>query len=323
MKVTVAKKREVAHGIYAFELADPCGAPLPAFSAGAHIDVHLRDGLTRQYSLCNSPHEQHRYMIGVLLEPSSRGGSAAMHALAEGATLEIGVPKNHFPLTHDATHSVLLAGGIGVTPILCMAERLARGNASFEVHYCVRDPERAAFRERFATPALQPHSTVYFDTAPAAERIDFGKVLAGPAADKHLYVCGPAGFIDAVLREAARLGWQSANVHREYFAAAGANAAANAATNSTADGPFQVKLASSGRTIDVAAGVPVTRALCEAGVTIATSCEEGVCGTCLTRVLAGQPDHRDVYLTDEERAANDQFLPCCSRARSPLLVLDL
>ncbi|HVE10928.1 MAG TPA: PDR/VanB family oxidoreductase [Paraburkholderia sp.] len=318
MKVTVAKKHEVARGICAFELADPCGAPLPAFSAGAHIDVHLRDGLTRQYSLCNGPHEQHRYMIGVLLEPASRGGSAAMHALAEGATLEIGAPKNHFPLAHDATHSVLLAGGIGVTPILCMAERLAHGNASFEVHYCVRDAERAAFRERFAAPGLQPYSTLYFDSAPAAERIDLGKVLAAPSAGKHLYVCGPAGFIDAVLREAERRGWQSANVHREYFGAAPANTAQN-----TADGPFQVKLASSGRIVDVAAGVPVTRALSEAGVTIATSCEEGVCGTCLTRVLEGAPDHRDVYLTDAERAANDQFLPCCSRAKSPLLVLDL
>ena len=147
MKVRITRKFEVARNISAFELADPVGASLPAFSAGAHIDVHLGHGLIRQYSLCNSPGEQHRYLIGVLLEPASRGGSTAMHGLPEGTLIEIGEPKNHFPLSHDATHSILLAGGIGVTPILSMAERLAHTGASFELHYCTREPERAAFRE--------------------------------------------------------------------------------------------------------------------------------------------------------------------------------
>jgi vanillate monooxygenase ferredoxin subunit len=317
MKVRITSKREVARDVNAFELADPEGHPLPAFSAGAHIDVHLGDGLTRQYSLCNSPNEQHRYLIGVLREPASRGGSIAMHALNESALVEISEPRNHFPLAHDATHSILLAGGIGVTPILCMAERLAHTEASFELHYCTRELARAAFRERLDAPHLGRQSRLYFDNGPADERIDLPKVLGTPAKGKHVYVCGPGGFIEAVLEHSRELGWDSANVHREYFAAARSGAVAHS------DRPFQVKLASSGRVIDVAAGESVARALDNAGVTLATSCEEGVCGTCLTRILSGEPDHRDVFLTDEERRANDQFLPCCSRSNSPMLVLDI
>jgi vanillate O-demethylase ferredoxin subunit len=317
MKVRITSKREVALDVSAFELADPEGHPLPSFSAGAHIDVQLGNGLTRQYSLCNSPSEQHRYLIGVLREPASRGGSIAMHALTESALIEISEPRNHFPLAHDATHSILLAGGIGVTPILCMAERLAYTGASFELHYCTRNPARAAFRERLDAPHLGGRSRLYFDNGPADERVDLPKILGTPAIGKHVYVCGPAGFIAAVLEHTRELGWDSANVHREYFAAASPGAAAHA------DGPFQVKLASSGRVIHVAAGESVVKALDNAGVTLATSCEEGVCGTCLTRILSGEPDHRDVFLTDEERRANDQFLPCCSRSRSPMLVLDI
>jgi vanillate O-demethylase ferredoxin subunit len=317
MKVRITRKFAVARNISAFELADPAGASLPAFSAGAHIDVHLGHGLIRQYSLCNSPGEQHRYLIGVLLEPASRGGSSAMHSLPEGTLIEIGVPKNHFPLSQDATHSILLAGGIGVTPILSMAERLAHTGASFELHYCTREPDRAAFRERFDEAHLKGHTRLYFDNVPLAERIDLSKVLRDPEPGKHLYVCGPGGFIEVVLDQARQLGWNSANVHREYFTAAPASGSTDA------DGPFQVKLARSGRIVDVGAGQTVIKALDEAGVMVATSCEEGVCGTCLTRVLSGDPDHRDVYLTEDERRANDQFLPCCSRSKSPMLVLDL
>lgn len=317
MKVRITHKFEVARDISAFELADPDGAALPAFAAGAHIDVQLGNGLTRQYSLCNSPSERHRYLIGVLRDPASRGGSVAMHALREGALVEIGEPKNHFPLSPDATRSILVAGGIGVTPILCMAERLAHTGASFELHYCTREPERAAFRERLSEPHLNAQTRLYFDNGPFVERIDLPKVLGNPEPGKHLYVCGPGGFIESVLDHARQLGWHGANVHREYFTAAPANG------DTDKDAPFQVKLAKSGRIIDVGAEQTVVKALDEAGVMVATSCEEGVCGTCLTRVLSGEPDHRDLYLTEDERCANDQFLPCCSRSKSPMLVLDL
>ena len=218
----------------------------------------------------------------------------------------------------DARHSILIAGGIGITPILSMAERLAHEGASFELHYSTRTPERTAFRERLEAPHLKQQLHVYHDTAPPEQGIDLAAVLAKPQAGTHLYVCGPGGLIDAVLDSARRNDWSEANLHREYFAAA-----ASAVANNTDDRAFQVKLASNGQLIDVPPGQNVVAMLSAAGIDIATSCGEGVCGTCLTRVLEGEPEHRDFYLTDEERVANDQFLPCCSRSKTAVLVLDL
>jgi vanillate O-demethylase ferredoxin subunit len=314
MQVKIARKFAVATDICAFELTRPDGAALPAFSAGAHVDVMLRDGLVRQYSLCNSPSESHRYLIAVLRDANSRGGSVAMHALEEGGLLEIGEPKNHFALHARARHSVLLAGGIGVTPILAMAETLDREGAAFEMHYCARSAARMAFRERLAGARFSERVHLYFDDAEAGERLRLNRLLAQPRPDTQLYVCGPVGFIAAAIDAAKAAGWDDANVHREFFAAAPAQ---------EGGGAFQVTLSSTGRVIDVASDMTVVSALAQAGVEVPTSCEQGVCGTCLTRVLSGEPDHRDVYLTDEEKAANDQFLPCCSRSRSPMLVLDL
>lgn len=315
MQVRIIRKLGIATDICAFELVKPDGSALPAFAAGAHIDVHVGEGLVRQYSLCNHPGDTQRYVIGVLREASSRGGSVAMHALAEGSLLEISEPKNHFPLAEAATGSLLLAGGIGVTPILSMAEHLARTGASFEMHYCTRDPGRVAFRDRLVEARFADRVHLYFDSAPADERVNLRALLAAPAAGKHLYVCGPAGFIGAVLETAAAAGWDERNLHREYFAAA--------AQPETLSDEFQIMLASSGRVIDVKGEQTVIAALTAAGIELPTSCEQGVCGTCLTRVLSGEPDHRDVYLTDDERAAKDCFLPCCSRSKSPMLVLDL
>ncbi len=315
MKVQVKKKVVAAEDIVAIELADPGGAPLPAFSAGAHIDVVLGDGLIRQYSLCNNPSDRSSYVLGVLLEPESRGGSKAMHALQEGDVIEISEPKNHFPLDNDARHSILIAGGIGITPILCMAERLAHIDASFELHYCTRSPERTAFKERFEQEHLKANSRIYHDTSPVEERFDIARVVANPQPDRHLYVCGPTGFIEMVLNAAKEAGWPEANLHREYFT--------GVEQDTSNDGSFQVKLASSGQVITIPADKTIVEALADEGIDVPVSCEQGVCGTCLTRVLEGEPDHRDLYLTDAEREANDQMLPCCSRSKSPLLVLDL
>ncbi|QCP54091.1 oxidoreductase [Trinickia violacea] len=314
MQVRIARKFPVAIDICAFELARPDGAALPAFSAGAHIDVQLGGGIVRQYSLCNRPGETHRYLIAVLRDANSRGGSLAMHALEEGGVLDIGEPKNHFPLSATAGHSLLLAGGIGVTPILCMAEALAQAGASFEMHYCTRNAARTAFRDRLADARFADRVHLYFDDARDDARLDLDALLAKPAPDTHLYVCGPSGFIGAVIEAAKAAGWDDARVHREFFAAA---------PQEGSHGAFQIKLSSNGRVIDVAHDESAASALVAAGIDLPTSCEQGVCGTCLTRVLAGEPEHRDCYLTDEERAANDQFLPCCSRSRSPVLVLDL
>lgn len=315
LKVRVENKVCEADGICSFELLPVGGAELPGFEAGAHIDVHLRDGLVRQYSLCNPPHERHRYQIAVLREPASRGGSIAMHDEIEaGHIIAISAPKNHFPLA-PARRSLLFAGGIGVTPILAMAEALSGAGAEFEMHYSVRSPEREAFRERIAAAPFAAHVHVHYDSGDEAQKLAAARVLGAPDAGTHIYVCGPKGYIDHVLGAAEALGWPPAQVHREYFSAA--------PVDPVGDTAFDVKLASSGQVITIPAGRTVVEVLAANGIDIPVSCEQGVCGTCLTRVLDGVPDHRDVYLTDEERAANDQFTPCCSRSKSAVLSLDL
>jgi len=316
LSVRVARKALEATDICTFELVGVDGAALPAFSAGSHVDVHLPGGLTRQYSLCNDPTETHRYLIGVLRDPVSRGGSQALHAqVQEGQVLQISTPKNHFGLAHDARRSLLLAGGIGVTPILCMAERLAMTGADFAMHYCTRSRDRAAFLQRITTSRYAPRVQFHFDDGAADQKLDLFALLADPQAGVHLYVCGPKGFMDAVLATARAQGWPESQLHYEFFGAEVAR--------SDSDAGFEVQLASSGRVITVAKDKTVTQALSAAGVEVQTACEQGVCGTCLTRVLSGVPDHKDMYLTPEEQAANDQFTPCCSRAKTARLVLDL
>lgn len=315
IEVKVANRVCEADGICSYELVRTDGQALPPFEAGAHIDVHLAGNLVRQYSLCNAPGETHRYQIGVLRDADSRGGSQAMHDHVDtGSVLQISAPKNHFPLV-DAQRTVLLAGGIGVTPILAMAEALAAQGARFELHYSARSPEKAAFKERLAGCGFAAQVQFHYDSGDAAQKLDLATLLAAPEAGTHVYVCGPQGFIAYVLDTAKGLGWPAAQLHVEYFSAA--------AVDTSGDGAFDVKVASSGQTFTVPAGKTVIRILEEQGVVIPYSCEEGVCGTCLTRVLEGVPDHRDMYLTEEEQAANDQFTPCCSRSRTPLLVLDL
>ncbi|HEU6454862.1 MAG TPA: PDR/VanB family oxidoreductase [Roseateles sp.] len=312
LNVRVARKTREAEAICSYELVPVDGAALPPFAAGAHVDVHLPNGLVRQYSLCNAPGETHRYLIAVLRAADSRGGSQAMHDDVDvGTLLTISAPKNHFPLV-DAARTLLLAGGIGITPILAMAETLAADRAKFEFHYCVRSPERAAFLERIRSAGFATQVQVHYD---ADRTLDLASLLAAPQPGTHLYVCGPQGFIDHVLDNAKARGWSAGQLHVEYFGAA--------AADTGGDQPFDVRLAASGRVVTIPVGRTVLKVLAEQGVDIPYSCEEGVCGTCLTRVLEGVPDHRDLYLTDAERAANDQFTPCCSRARTPLLVLDL
>ncbi|MBE8593756.1 oxidoreductase [Pseudomonas sp. MAFF 301449] len=315
IEVVVTSRRTEAQDICSYELARVDGAPLPPFSAGAHIDVHLPDGLIRQYSLCNHPEERHRYLIGVLNDPASRGGSLSLHhQIHEGSRLTISEPRNLFPLAHDARRSLLFAGGIGITPILCMAERLAHTGADFELHYCARSSERAAFVQRLKASPFAERVFLHFDEQPDTA-LDAAQVLAAPEATVHLYVCGPGGFMQHILDSARAQGWQEDCLHREYFSAA--------PVDSSADGAFSVKVASSGQVFEIPADKSVVQVLESHGIEIAMSCEQGICGTCLTRVLEGIPEHRDLFLTEQEQALNDQFTPCCSRAKTPLLVLDI
>jgi vanillate monooxygenase ferredoxin subunit len=313
--VKVLRKAQEAEGIASFELARADGGPLPAFSAGSHVDVQVPGGLTRQYSLCNDSGEQHRYRIAVLRDAASRGGSVAMHdAVHEGDVIQISAPRNHFPLQH-AKRSLLFAGGIGVTPLLCMAQRLAAIGADFEMHYSTRSVERTAFREEIAASHFASKVHFHHDDGAAAQVLNVPEALGTHDADTHIYVCGPGGFINHVVQVAQGMGWLAAQIHVEHFAAA--------PQDHSADAAFEVKIASTGKTCTVPAGETVVQALARQGVEILTSCEQGVCGTCITRVLEGEPDHRDLYFTDEEKAKNDQFTPCCSRSRTKVLVLDL
>lgn len=316
LAVRVRRKHQEALDIRSFELVSVDDGPLPAFGAGAHIDVHLPNGLTRQYSLCNDPGERHRYVIGVLKDPASRGGSRALHeAVHEGDVLRVGLPRNQFALNEQATRSLLLAAGIGITPLLCMAERLARLGAPFELHYSARSRARMAFDGRIEQSGFAAHVHRHVDDGDPGQRLDLPALLAAPDAGTHLYVCGPRGFIDAVLRTAREAGWNEARLHHESFVAQTAVA--------DGDQAFEVRLARSRRCIMVPRDQSVTAALAAAGVAVPTSCEQGICGTCVTAVLEGEPDHRDMFLTPAEQASHRQFTPCCSRAKSPFLVLDL
>jgi vanillate O-demethylase ferredoxin subunit len=315
IEVKVVDKVQEAQDIASFELARVDGASLPPFSAGSHIDVQVNGDIVRQYSLCNHPGETHRYLIAVLRDPASRGGSVAMHdQIKVGDVITISEPKNHFPLT-QAKRSLLFAGGIGVTPILCMAERLAQIGADFEMHYAARSQDRMAFYERIKSGTFADRVHFHFDDGDAAQKLDVKAVLAGAPPDAALYVCGPTGFIDYVIGSAEAAGKAANTIHKEYFGAV--------LQTSADDGVFEIKLASSGAVYPVPADKTVLEVLVANGVDVPYSCEQGVCGTCLTRVLEGTPDHRDMYLSDEEQEQNDQFMPCCSRSKSKLLVLDL
>ena len=317
LNVRVARKRIEASDICSFELVSESGAPLPAFAPGSHIDVHLPQGFTRQYSLCNDPAEAHRYLIAVLKDSASRGGSRALHdAVNEGDVLSISAPRNHFALVEGAQRHLLLAGGIGVTPLLCMAEQLAATGRAFDMHYCTRSRARTAFVERIEASPFAARVQFHFDDGAEHERFDIERLLASTDDDgTHLYVCGPGGFMNAVLDKARALGWPGHRLHYEFFAAEVAD--------TSGDASFEVRLARSGRIVTVPADRSVADALADQGVDVPVSCGQGICGTCVTRVLDGEPDHRDLYLSPDEQARNDQFTPCCSRSKSRTLVLDL
>ena len=302
-----------ADDIRSIELVGADGRPLHAFEAGAHIDVHA-GGLIRQYSLINTAATDGSYRIAVKLEPNSRGGSQFMHALAEGETLKIGLPRNNFALHPQAAHSVLLAGGIGITPLLGMAYQLLARDNSFSFDYFARSTDPVAFGEEIRGAALAPRTRFHFGLTGEAVRRALATRLDTVPPNAHVYTCGPDPFMQAV-REAVGTKPGLA-LHLEYFVT-------EPRAQDLAAGSFQVKLAKSGTTIRVDANQTIVDALRAAGIEVETSCEQGVCGTCLTPVLGGRPDHRDIVLTEEERKAGDRMLLCVSRSLDAELVLDL
>jgi vanillate O-demethylase ferredoxin subunit len=318
MTLRVVARMEAALNIVVLELKDPEGRDLPPFSAGSHIDIEVAPGLVRQYSLCNKPHERNRYVIGVLRDAASRGGSSGIFEnFHVGTDVKISEPRNHFALEPKASRILLFAGGIGITPILCMAYRLSETHVPFVLHYSAKSRARAAFLDQIAGTSLADRTHLYFSDGPAEQKLNVAAALAAPDPEAHIYVCGPAGYIDKVLSEARQAGWTEANLHREFFLPPETDNATQTA------GAFQVRLASTGQVFDVPPEKSIATVLLDAGIEIPVSCESGVCGSCITRLLEGTPDHRDFYFTDAEKVKNDQFTPCCSRALTPLLVLDL
>jgi vanillate O-demethylase ferredoxin subunit len=302
--------------ILAFELTHPWGRPLPGYEAGAHIDVHMPGGFSRQYSLARAPSSAASYVIGVKREADSRGGSASMHErVREGDLLAISAPRNTFPLREEAKHHLLMAGGIGMTPLLAMAQALAARGADFTLCVFARSEEHLAFADALRDPALAPHLRLHLDQGRAgdsSQRIDLHALLAERAPNTHLYVCGPGGFMKAVRDAAAH--WPEDALHAEYFAAP-------TDANTTTGLPFTLKLAQRGITVPVAADQTAVDALHEFGIDIPVSCQQGLCGTCVVEGDGEGAEHRDFCLTGTERRTRVAL--CCSRAKGLELVLQL
>lgn len=303
--------------ILAFELAHPWGRTLPGYEAGAHIDVHMPGGFSRQYSLArwssDAASNAASYVIGVKREAQSRGGSASMHErVREGDLLAISAPRNTFPLREAATRHLLLAGGVGMTPLLAMAQALAARGADFTLCVFARSEEHLAFAGALHSPTLAPHLRLHLDQGDATQRIDLRALLAKRAPGTHLYVCGPGGFMKAVREAAAH--WPEDALHAEYFAAP-------ADANTSTGLPFTLKLAQRGITVPVAADQTAVDALHEVGIDIPVSCQQGLCGTCVVEGDGEGAEHRDFCLTGTERRTKVAL--CCSRAKGQELVLQL
>jgi vanillate O-demethylase ferredoxin subunit len=304
-----------ADRINSYELVAPAGGDLVPFTAGGHIDLHLSNGMIRSYSLVNDQRERHRYIIAVNKELAGRGGSRFVHDnLRVGDIVRVSKPSNNFALCEEAGHSLLIAGGIGITPLLSMARRLDALGRSFELVYAARTRSAAAFLDEIEALRSNGHIGVCldFDDERSGRVFDLAAIARQAPAQAHLYCCGPQPMLEAF--ETVTAGRPADRVHVEYFQAKDPPAIA---------GGFEVKLARSNRTIAVEAGKTILDALLDAGVAANHACSEGVCGTCETRVIDGIPDHRDQFLSKEEHAANKTMMICCSGAKSATLVLDL
>lgn len=312
LQVLVKRIGYEAERINSYELIAGAGGELAPFTAGSHIDLHLPNGMIRSYSLVNDPRERHRYVIAVNKDSASRGGSSLVHdTVRAGDILTISTPRNNFALREDAEHSILIAGGIGITPLLSMIRRLEALGRRWDLHYAARTRAAAAFLDELR-PDVHPNMHVDFDDERSGRAFDLPAIVKHAPAHAHLYCCGPAPMLAAF--EAAAADRPADHVHVEYFQAREAP---------VAEGGFDVRLARSNRTIAVETGKTILDALLAAGVAVNYACAEGVCGTCETRVLEGIPDHRDQFLSREEQAAHRSVMICCSGAKSRTLVLDL
>lgn len=303
--VVVRESRDLTDRIRAFELADPDDWDLPPFTAGSHIDLHLESGAVRSYSLFGDPAERNRFRIAVQREDGGRGASVALHrTLARGDLVSVSLPRNHFPL-QEAKHHILIAGGIGITPLYSMIQCLRGKGASFELHYLSRSPDQTAFVDQLAAFG----SAVRYHYSRIAGRVNVADCFARATTGTHVYCCGPQSLVDAVRTEAA---------HRSFGALSTESFASAVSANEV---PFAVRLMRSGMTVPVPAGQSILEAVRRAGVDIPSSCEGGVCLECKVRVLGGTPAHRDIAMTATQRG--EFMTPCVSGSASDYLDLDL
>lgn len=308
-------------GINSYEFVDPDGHDLPPFSAGAHIDILLEGGHIRQYSLCNSPLDRHRYVIAVLCDEKGRGGSKLLHqTLRVQDKVTVSAPRNNFALADQASKVILLAGGIGITPLKSMAHQLAVSGVAFDLHYCAKDSSCAAFGPEITGLGEAATTHFHYDRGNPADGLDIAGLLRQYEDGVHLYYCGPPGFMKAC--QAASAHWPSGSVHFEHFQAPSEPQATSPGSQAAGpDGSFTVQLSSTGETLRVAPEQSLVDALADAGKPIETSCVSGLCGTCKVHYLSGDVDHRDFILSDEEH--KHYLTACVSRARSGVVVLDL
>ena len=311
MRLRVTRNDRIADGIHLFELCDASGQPLPAFSAGAHIAVRTPNGLLRKYSLCNDPAERNRYQVAIKREANGRGGSCDLiDHVKVGDELTVAPPVNDFELPQRAQDFLFVAGGIGITPIMAMIRQVQAEGKRFRLFYCSRSPETTAFRDELSAPAFKDNVTIHYDYGDMSRSLDLKPVLAERKNREHMYCCGPRPLMEAVRKMTDH--WSAAAVHFEAFS--------DAETHKPTDKPFKVKLARTGAVLEVPTDKTILEVLRAHGLEVPSSCETGTCGTCKTKLLAGEADHRDLFLAEHDKASN--IMICVSRAKSDEIEVD-
>ena len=312
--LVVSARSEEAAGVVSLTLRHPSGDPLPVWEPGAHVDLLLPGGLTRQYSLCGDPVDRAAWQVAVLREPAGRGGSSHVHdQLTEGAAVRVRGPRNHFAL-RAALRYLFIAGGIGITPVLPMLAAAEAAGADWTLLYGGRSRDSMAFLDRLAE--LDPGGRVRVAPQDETGLLDLASYLGEPAPDTLVYCCGPGPLLDAVEQQCGGSDWPSGTLHVERFTA-------RAVDPDAVSESFELVLRQSGLTLSVPSDRSILSAVQDAGVQVLYSCTEGTCGTCETEIVEGEADHRDSVLTAEEQAANETLMICVSRCRGSRLVLDL
>jgi phthalate 4,5-dioxygenase reductase component len=311
LPLRVTRNDRIADGIHLLEFRDVKGKPLPEFSAGAHVAIQAPNGLLRKYSLCNDPAERDRYLVAIKREANGRGGSCNLiDNTKAGDELMVAAPVNDFRLPQRAQDFLFVAGGIGITPIMAMIREIQRQGKRFRLFYCSRSPETTAFLDELSAPEFKDQVTIHYDHGDPARSLDLRPILAERKNREHLYCCGPRPLMEAVRTMTDH--WSSTAVHFEAFS--------EAETHKPTDKPFKVRLARSGDVIDVPTTKTILEVLREHGLEVPSSCETGTCGTCRTKLIAGEADHRDLVLAEHERA--DTIMICVSRARTDEITID-